>query len=50
VHVALGAIALPNPASVSLHEKLGFKKVAHLEQVGWKLNRWIDVGYWQRIF
>ena len=30
-----------------LHEKLGFKKVAHFEEVGYKLNRWIDVGYWQ---
>jgi len=42
-----GGIALPNPASVALHEKLGFRKVAHLQQVGFKLDRWIDVGYWQ---
>ena len=49
LHAALGGIALPNDASVALHEKFGFKKVAHLEQVGFKFNRWIDVGYWQRI-
>lgn len=46
-HVALGGIALPNGASVALHEKFGFRKVAHLEQVGFKLGRWIDVGYWE---
>jgi L-amino acid N-acyltransferase YncA len=50
VHAAMGGIALPNDASVALHEKFGFRKVAHLEQVGFKFDRWIDVGYWQRIF
>jgi L-amino acid N-acyltransferase YncA len=47
VHAALGGIALPNPASIALHEKCGFKKVAHFEQVGLKFGRWVDVGYWQ---
>lgn len=49
LHTAIGGIALPNEASVALHEKLGFRKVAHFEAVGFKFNRWIDVGYWQRI-
>jgi len=49
-HSALGAIALPNEASVRLHEKLGFVKVGHLREVGRKFGRWIDVGYWQRFF
>jgi len=49
VHAALGGIALPNDASVALHEKFGFRKVAHLAQVGFKFGRWIDVGYWQRL-
>lgn len=49
VHAVLAGIALPNPASVALHEKCGFRKVAHLEQVGFKFNRWIDVGYWQTL-
>ena len=48
IHTVIGVIALPNPASVGLHEKLGFKPVGQLEQVGWKLGRWIDVGHWQR--
>lgn len=47
VHVAIGGIALPNPASVALHEKFGMRKVAHFEQVGFKFGEWIDVGYWQ---
>jgi len=49
VHAVMAGIALPNDASVALHEKLGMRKVAHFAQVGWKLGRWIDVGYWQRI-
>jgi phosphinothricin acetyltransferase len=47
LHTALGIIALPNPASIAVHEKMGFERVAELKQVGWKFNRWVDVGYWQ---
>ena len=47
LHSVIGGVALPNPASVALHESLGFRKVAHFEQVGWKHGRWVDVGYWQ---
>ena len=50
VHAAMGGIALPNDASVRLHEKFGMRKVAHFEQVGFKFGQWIDVGYWQCIF
>ena len=46
-HSMIGGIALPNPNSARLHEKLGFKKIAHFQEVGWKFDRWIDVGYWQ---
>ena len=49
LHVAIGGIALPNERSVRLHEALGFRKVAHFEQVGFKLERWVDVGYWQKM-
>lgn len=48
MHVAIGGIALPNDASIALHERLGFRKVAHFGEVGFKFGRWIDVGYWQR--
>jgi L-amino acid N-acyltransferase YncA len=47
VHVAIGGAALPNEASVALHEKLGFERVATFRQVGFKHGRWIDVAYWQ---
>jgi L-amino acid N-acyltransferase YncA len=47
MHAVIGGVALPNPASVALHEKLGMKKVAHFGEVGFKFDRWIDVGYWQ---
>ena len=47
IHVVLGGITLPNPVSVGLHEKLGFKKVAHFTEVGYKFGRWLDVGFWQ---
>ena len=43
----LAGISLPNNNSVIFHEKLGFKKVGQLEAVGYKFNRWIDVGYWE---
>lgn len=49
IHVAVGVIGLPNPASIGLHEKFGFRKAAHLREVGFKFDRWIDVGYWQKI-
>ena len=47
VRSVIGGISLPNPASIALHEKLGFTKVAHFKSVGFKFNEWIDVGYWQ---
>ena len=49
IHVVIGGIALPNPASIALHEKFGFEKVAHFKEVGFKFNQWIDVGYWELI-
>lgn len=49
VHVVIGGVSLPNPTSVALHEKMGFKKVAHYREVGRKFDQWIDVGYWQLI-
>ena len=50
VHCVIGGVALPNPASVALHERLGFTKVAHFKEVGWKLGRRVDVAYWELIF
>jgi phosphinothricin acetyltransferase len=47
LHCVIGGIALPNAASIALHEKMGFEKVAQFREVGWKFQRRIDVGYWE---
>ena len=47
MHSMIGGIALPNDASIGLHEKLGFTKIGEFAEVGNKFERWIDVGYWQ---
>ncbi len=47
MHSAIAGISLPNEESVGLHENLGFVRVADFPQVGFKFNRWIDVGFWQ---
>lgn len=47
-HLVIGGIAQPNAASVALHEKMGFEKVAQFREVGFKFGRWIDVGYWEK--
>lgn len=49
IRVAIGGAALPNEASVALHEKLGFERVATFRQIGFKHGRWIDVAYWQLV-
>jgi len=46
----IGTIALPNEASIALHEKVGFRNGGQLERIGWKLGRWIYVGYWHLKF
>jgi phosphinothricin acetyltransferase len=45
---AIGAIALPNDASVALHERLGFFHTGTYRQVGFKMGEWLDVGLWQK--
>lgn len=47
IHVMIAGIALPNDSSVKFHERLGFAKAAHFKEIGYKLGRWFDVGYWQ---
>ena len=42
-------IALPNAASVGLHEAMGFKPVGVYRSVGFKRGQWRDVGWWQRM-
>jgi phosphinothricin acetyltransferase len=44
---AYAGIALPNAASVGLHEAVGFRKVGVYQRVGYKFGEWRDVGWWQ---
>ncbi|MFC3225745.1 arsinothricin resistance N-acetyltransferase ArsN1 family B [Marinibaculum pumilum] len=48
-HAAFAGIALPNPGSVALHEAVGFTPVGIYREVGFKFDRWHDVGWWQRL-
>jgi phosphinothricin acetyltransferase len=49
INAVMGGIALPNPASIALHESFGLEKVAHFKQVGCKFGQWVDVAYWQKL-
>jgi len=48
-HAAFAGIALPNDASIGLHEAMGFAPVGIYREVGWKMGGWRDVGWWQRL-
>jgi L-amino acid N-acyltransferase YncA len=45
---AFAGIALPNEASVRFHESMGFEPIGVFRNIGFKLGRWHDVGWWQR--
>lgn len=48
-HTIIAGVSGDQEASVALHEKLGFVRVAHLREVGFKFDRWLDVIYLQRM-
>ncbi len=45
--IAVAGVTLPNPASIGLHESMGFEPIGTLRDIGWKEGAWRDVGYWQ---
>lgn len=47
LHCMIGAIDATNAGSVALHERLGFRHVGTLPQVGFKFGRWLDLGFYQ---
>jgi phosphinothricin acetyltransferase len=49
VHTVVAGITLPNERSVALHEGFGFTKIAEFSEIGYKMDRWLNVGYWQLI-
>jgi phosphinothricin acetyltransferase len=49
LRVLVSGITIPNERSVALHEKFGFRKAAQFHEIGFKLDTWLDVGYWELI-
>jgi L-amino acid N-acyltransferase len=47
-HTLIGGISADQAASIRLHESMGFTKVAHFRETGFKFGRWLDVVYYQR--
>lgn len=47
VHAMLGGIDASNAGSIALHERLGFRHVGTLPQVGFKFGRWLDLAFYQ---
>ena len=47
-HVMVAGVDADNTASLRMHERLGFERVAHFKQVGWKFGRWLDLVFLQR--
>lgn len=45
---AIATIALPNDASIKLHEAMGFFRAGIHREIGYKQGQWRDVGLWQR--
>jgi phosphinothricin acetyltransferase len=48
-HVMIAAIDAENSASVRLHESMGFRRVGHFHEVGFKFGRWLDLDFLQLI-
>lgn len=49
IHVVLALVALPNPASVALHEACGFEHLGTMREVGRKFDQWLDTAWYQRV-
>jgi phosphinothricin acetyltransferase len=48
IHRFLAGITTPNPASVALHERFGFRQVGRFDEVGRKFDRWWDVVFFEK--
>ena len=48
VHRAYASLALPNPASVALHEALGFVRAGSYHEVGFKLGEYRDIDVYEK--
>ena len=48
IHTVLAGITIPNESSIKFHESMGFEKVGHFKETGFKKKKWLDVGYWEK--
>jgi L-amino acid N-acyltransferase YncA len=48
-HAVIAILGYPNEPSKLFHEKLGFREIGHFHEVGYKFDRWLDVGYLEKI-
>ena len=48
VHRVYGGVAIPNEASIALHQRFGFKRVGTFSEVGFKFGRFWDVAWFER--
>jgi L-amino acid N-acyltransferase len=46
-HTIIAAIDAEQPASIAVHEKHGFARLAEFHEVGFKFGRWLHVHYMQ---
>ena len=47
LHTMIAGIDATNEASLRLHAKFGFERVAQFREVGWKFERWLDLAFLQ---
>jgi L-amino acid N-acyltransferase YncA len=47
-HVMIAGVDAANEGSIRFHERLGFERVGHLREVGYKFDRWLDLVFLQR--
>jgi phosphinothricin acetyltransferase len=48
-HVMIAGVDADNAGSLVFHERLGFTRVAHFREVGFKFGRWLDLVFLQRL-
>jgi L-amino acid N-acyltransferase YncA len=46
-HTMIAGIDVSNPASIHLHQKLGFSHAGTIKHAGFKFGRWLDLGFYQ---
>jgi len=47
LHVVMAGITADNEISLRLHERLGFREVARIPEVGYKFGKWLDLKFLQ---